>query len=58
MKMSYEEYEQKMDELQKEFDRCASIDDYTGMDRVQNQMDRLTNTVSTFHTNQIKRNGW
>lgn len=56
--MSYEEYEQKMNELQREFDRCASIDDYVGMDRVQNQMDRLTNAVSTFHTNEIKRKGW
>lgn len=58
MKMSYEEYESKMNELQKEFDRCASIDDYAGMDRVQQQMDRLTNAVSTFHTNEIKRKGW
>ena len=56
--MSYEEYEAKMNELQKEFDRCASIDDYVGMDRVQQQMDSLTNAVSTFHTNEIKRKGW
>lgn len=56
--MSYEEYAQEMDRLQKEFDRCASIDDYVGMDRVQNQMDKLTNSVSNFHTNQIRQKGW
>ena len=56
--MSYEDYEAKMNELQREFDRCASIDDYAGMDRVQSQMDRLTSSVANFHTNQIKQNGW
>jgi hypothetical protein len=56
--MSYKDYEAKMNELQREFDRCASIDDYAGMDRVQNQMDRLTNTVANFHTNKIKQKGW
>ena len=56
--MNYKEYETKMNELQREFDRCASIDDYVGMDRVQQQMDRLTNNMANFHTNQIKQKGW
>ena len=53
--MSYEQYKMEMNELQEQFDYYASIDNFAGMDVVQQKMDDLTASVCTIADTNLRR---
>jgi hypothetical protein len=53
--MNYEQYKMEMDKLQKQFDYYASIDNFAGMDVVQQKMDNLTASVCAIADANLRR---